>query len=130
MTEIKNKEGQSLINFRRALANLEMSVALPVKEPRDMSGIIKDFEMAYELSWKVLKRKLREEGHQTLGAKDVYSKAYQLGYLKKEQPWLSMIQDRNLTAHVYDEESALRIVERIKKSYLSELQDLAAMLSN
>ena len=45
-------------NFKKALANLERSLASPISEPRDLSGILKDFEMSYELSWKVLKKRL------------------------------------------------------------------------
>ena len=41
-------------SFRRALAALERSVGTPVTEPRDLSGIVKDFELLYELSWKTL----------------------------------------------------------------------------
>jgi len=80
-------------NFLRALENLKHSVGTPVLEPRDASGILKDFEMVYELSWKVTKKILREAGHETLGAKDVFSKAFQLGYLEQESPWLEMIHD-------------------------------------
>ena len=48
------------INFKKAHENLLQAVSTPVTEPRDLSGIIKDFEMTYELSWKVLKKVLRE----------------------------------------------------------------------
>lgn len=93
------------------------SLSTPVTEPRDLSGIIKDFEMVYELSWKVLKKKILEDGHQSLGAKDVFTKAYQLGYLGEQDVWLEMIVDRNQAAHVYDEKMASQIVERIRNKY-------------
>lgn len=121
---------QSLKNFKKALANLERSVSTPITEPRDQSGIIKDFEMTYELSWKFLKRTLLNQGHQTLGAKDVFSKAYQLGYLDNEKVWLSMIEDRNLTSHVYDEESAMRIISRVKSQYLDAFKKLRHSLES
>jgi nucleotidyltransferase substrate binding protein (TIGR01987 family) len=105
-------------NFVRALANLERSLADPVREPRDLSGILKDFEMTYELSWKVLKKRLRDDGHETLGAKDVFTKAFQLGYLLTESPWIAMISDRNQTAHVYDESDAKKIADRVRAEYL------------
>ncbi len=109
---------QSSENFLRALKNLERSLATPIAEPRDASGVIKDFEMTYELSWKVLKKRLRQDGHDTLGAKDVYTKAYQLGYLKSQDVWLSMIESRNQTAHVYDENDAKKIIDLIRKIYM------------
>lgn len=60
-----NNQNSSEVNFKRALQNLKRSIATPVLEPRDLSGIIKDFEMTYELSWKVLKKRLRNDGHET-----------------------------------------------------------------
>lgn len=117
---------QSTENFKKAFSNLKQSLATPITEPRDLSGIIKDFEMTYELSWKSLKKLLLNQGHQTLGAKDVFTKAYQLGYLTDEKTWLNMIEDRNQTPHVYDEHSAKQIVERIKAAYFEKFQELLA----
>jgi nucleotidyltransferase substrate binding protein (TIGR01987 family) len=107
----------SFINFKRALANLRRSLATPIQEPRDRSGIIKDFEMTYELSWKVLKKLLKTQGHETLGAKDVFTKAFQLGYIQDESAWFKMIEDRTQTSHVYDEAEAQTIVSRIKDKF-------------
>lgn len=115
-------------NFRSWLKTLQLSVAAPIKEPRDLSGIIKDFEMAYELSWKCLKKKLLSEGHETLGAKDVYSKAYKLNYIKDEAVWLDMIRDRNLTSHVYSEKDAKDIVPRVQKTYFQGLSSIGKIL--
>jgi nucleotidyltransferase substrate binding protein (TIGR01987 family) len=123
-------KSSSQVNFIRALQNLERSLATPVAEARDLSGIIKDFEMCYELSWKVLKKILLQQGHQSLGAKDVYTKAYQLNFLNNESNWLSMIDDRNLTSHVYDEQAATAIVEKIRRIYFSELSTLKALIEN
>lgn len=125
-----NKPGSSSVhvNFIRAFQNLKRSLASPIQEPRDLSGIIKDFEMSYELSWKVLKKILKEAGHETLGAKDVFMKAYQLGYLNREDTWLKMIEDRNQTSHVYDESEARKIVARIKAEYSVAFEELAGSL--
>ena len=90
---------RKLGNFEPAVAALSVSVATPVAEPRDVSGIIKDFELAYELSWKTLKAFLASKGEQSGAPKDVLSKAYRDGYLDDEQAWLAMIDDRNLSVH-------------------------------
>ena len=117
-------KSSSHLNFEKALKNLKRSLATPVLEPRDSSGIIKDFEMTYELSWKVLKKFLLKAGHETLGAKDVFSRAYQLGYLKNEKGWLEMIEDRNQTSHVYDEKQAGVIVKKVASTYLALFEAL------
>ncbi len=125
MNEVNKSSSQK--NFVRAVENLKRSFSEPIREPRDLSGIIKDFEMAYELSWKVLKKILLAAGHQTLGAKDVFTKAYQLNYIKNESVWLSMIEDRNQSAHVYDENDARKILKNMS-SYLALYEDLVQKL--
>jgi len=94
MTKISLQSSSSFENLKKSFQNLTRSLSTPVTEPRDLSGIIKDFEMVYELSWKVLKKKILEDGHQSLGAKDVFTKAYQLGYLGEQDVWLEMIMER------------------------------------
>jgi nucleotidyltransferase substrate binding protein (TIGR01987 family) len=111
-------------NLIRAFENLKRSVSTPIEEPRDISGIIKDFELTYELSWKFLKKILLDQGHQTTGSKDVFSKAYQLGFLKEQDVWIEMITDRNQSTHVYDEKDALQLIERIKKNYIPCFESL------
>lgn len=108
----------SFTNLEKSYRNLERSIGAPVTEPRDLSGIIKDFEMVYELSWKVLKKFLESEGLQTSGPKDVFTKAYQSGYISDESIWLAMINDRNHAAHVYDAGEAQKIVDRIRSDYV------------
>lgn len=124
---------QSWLNFQKALRNLERSLSTPVMEPRDLSGIIKDFEMAEELSWKVVKKWLKSQGHDSLGSKDVFSKAFRLGLINDELEYLAMIDDRNQAAHVYDEHEAKLLVERIRDAHLGLLkkleQNLAALLT-
>jgi nucleotidyltransferase substrate binding protein (TIGR01987 family) len=115
-------------NFARAFQNLKRAISTPIQEPRDLSGIIKDFEMTYELSWKVLKKKLKSDGHETLGARDVFSKAFQLGYIHHEKSWLMMIEDRNQTSHVYDENDAKLILERIQQNYLGLFDELLKLI--
>ncbi len=128
MSKSEFKSSSSYLNFKKALANLRLSLKAPILEPRDLSGIIKDFEMTYELSWKVLKKLLKTQGHESLGAKDVFSQAYRLGFLQEEKNWLKMIEDRNQTSHVYDEESAKKIVSRIQSEYEALFIDLIARL--
>ncbi|MBM4252513.1 MAG: nucleotidyltransferase [Deltaproteobacteria bacterium] len=116
--KIKLEGSSSFVNLRKAIANLRRSLATPVAEPRDLSGIIRDFEMVYELSWKVIKKVLLADGVDTTGPKDVLTKAFQLGYIDNEAAWLGMIQDRNNAAHVYDEAAARVLVDRIRSQYL------------
>lgn len=118
----------ALANAEKALANLQQSIAKPVEEPRDLSGIVKDFEIVYELSWKLLKKFLEREGHETGSAREAFAKTHQLGLLKEESIWLKIIEDRNLTVHTYDQKFAMEMCARIGKSYFPEFKGLLALL--
>jgi nucleotidyltransferase substrate binding protein (TIGR01987 family) len=121
---------QKALNFSKALRALEQSIALPVANPRDLSGIIKDFEIVYELSWKSLKAFLEKQGHETGTAKNVFSKAYQLHHLGDEKVWLNMIDDRNLTIHTYDEGLAKTLADHIRSRYVPVFQALEKTLQS
>ncbi len=116
-------------NVHTALQALKQSVTQPVKEPRDLSGIIKDFEIVYELSWKALKTFLENQGHETTSARDAFSKAYQLGFVREQHVWLEMINDRNLTVHTYDRQLAKAMCDRIRQKYSPAFQTLFAVLT-
>lgn len=47
--------------------------------------------------------------------------AYQSHWLEDEAVWLEMLQARNETSHIYNEETARRIYEQIKR-YAPELR--------
>jgi len=115
-------------NWNKAFAALEASLIAPIAEPRDSSGIVKDFEIVYELSWKTLKNFLQEQGHETTSDKDVFKQAYQLKYLSDEATWLSMIADRNLTVHTYDEALANELCARVRDHYVPAFRNLKVVL--
>lgn len=120
----------ALANAEKALTNLRQSVSKPVQEPRDLSGIVKDFEIVYELSWKLLKKFLERNGHETGSAREAFSKAYQLGLISDDSKWLKIIEDRNLTVHTYDKKFAEEMCSRIARDYLPVFETLLAVLKN
>jgi nucleotidyltransferase substrate binding protein (TIGR01987 family) len=120
----------ALQNLKKAFSALEVSAKTPIQEPRDLSGIIKDFEITYELSWKCLKKFLEKEGHEIKSARNAFSKAYQLGYIDHEKEWLAILQDRNLTVHTYDQRFAKEMCDRIKDSYVERFRSLVSLLES
>ena len=115
---------RSVESFRKALAALDRSVAAPVTEPRDLPGIVKDFELLYELSWKTLKEVLESAGHTPGTAREVYQVAYQTNLIGDESGWVEMIEDRNLTVHAYNEGFARELAGRIRDRYLPLFTEL------
>lgn len=117
-------------NFLLVLAALESACSEPIQNQRDVAGIIKSFEFAYELAWNALKEILAIQGVQTSTPRDVFAKAYQNKVIDQEQNWLELMNDRNRTSHTYDQEFAAQMIERIQKSHLPLLQSLKPLLPN
>ena len=75
---------------------------------------IQRFEFTIELFWKVLKKCLAYEKVDTTTPRDVLSKAFQFHLIDDEEIWLSMLDDRNKTSHVYQEAVALAVFKHLK----------------
>lgn len=115
-----SRTSKTIEHFKKALDALGKSTELPITEPRDLSGIIKDFELVYEIAWKALKKSLEQHGHETGSAREAFATAYQLRWLHNESVWIEMIRDRNLTVHTYNKELAKEMSDRIRQTYVSE----------
>lgn len=113
------------IRWKQRLANLEKSLgalneALSIDEPdyTQKAGIIQFFEMTFELSWNVMKDYLTGQGFQdVLSPRQSIKKAFETGLVQNGQLWLQALEDRNLTSHAYDEETADEIVRDIREKY-------------
>ena len=93
-------------------------------------GAIQRFEFCAELAWKALREYLLAQGYAEINSpKAVMRQAYGDGILEEEGPWLQLIQDRNLTSHLYDESAAGAIYQRIAGQYAPMLARLAAFLT-
>lgn len=81
-------------------------------------GAIQRFEFCTELAWKTIREHLLDMGYTEVNSpKAVMKTAFADGLLENEQAWLDMVNDRNLTSHVYDEEQAVRIYDHIRDVY-------------
>lgn len=116
MVDIRWK--QRFNNYSKALQDLSSDIAL--RESRDLSrleekGLVQSFEMVHELAWNVLKDYLEEEAGTSglLGSKDSTREAFKRGLIEDGEVWMDMIKSRNLTSHVYDEETARQIVQNL-----------------
>lgn len=110
----------SLKKLTKALTRLREAVDAP---PSDLQGdaVIQRFEFTFELLWKTLKLFLREKGIEVRTPKDALKEAFRVGWLMEEGTFLQMLDDRNMSAHVYVESTAREIFERIKNKYLDVL---------
>ncbi|MGF7057760.1 nucleotidyltransferase substrate binding protein [Brassicibacter mesophilus] len=115
-------------NFYNALQRLKEGVSeLEKNNVSDVvrDGVIQRFEFTYELAWKTTKEYLEDLGITDRNSpKVVIKEAFVQKLILNEEIWLLMIKDRNMTSHVYKEEMAQEIADRIKKFYVKELEDL------
>lgn len=119
-----NRHEQALDHFNNALAQLEEALTLSVEDTRDRDAIILRFQLSYETCWKALKHCLySHEAIEANSPKSAIKSAYQQGWLgSNETLWLSMIEDRNLIVHTYNEDQAQRIYEHVK-NYATALRE-------
>ena len=116
---------QRLSNYRRALAKLSRAVeTLSDTENLDEAiqelvkeGLIQRFEYTHELAWKVIKDYAEYQGYTDVrGSRDAFRKGLQMGIIENPE-WMDSIEDRNLTSHNYDEDTAQEIYDDIITKY-------------
>lgn len=115
---------QRYSNFESAF--LLLSQALKIKSPSvvERAGLIQFFEMAFELSWKIMKDYERSEGVTAKTPREALKKAFQIGLITEGHTWLDALDDRNLTSHPYKEDVAQAIENRIRERYYSAIAAL------
>lgn len=119
---LKAKCEQSLANLEKAIANLEEAYTITPATRIVIDGTIQRFEIMIELYWKTLKRVLAYTGITASTPREALKAAYAVDLINNESAWLEMLNDRNLTSHIYDEDTALRIHEHVK-SHLPLLKE-------
>lgn len=125
-------QSSKLENLSRALQRL-IEAAQVAKENDDSiirDGLIQRFEFTYELVWKALKEYFELNGIvDKYSPKSVFKEAYAQNLINNEQTWLMIIDDRNLTSHIYNETVAKEIAERIISCYVKEFEVLTQKLA-
>lgn len=113
-------------SFAQAIARLGDALTAPETDlSRDAA--IQRFEFCFELAWKVIQERARTEGLDCQSPKGCFKLAYKNSWIGEEAGWLAMVEDRNRTAHTYDEALARTVYRRLS-GYLPLFQSLAAAL--
>jgi len=77
----------------------------PVQQETFRSGIIQNFEIAYELCWKTMKRWIEENVSPDVlfGAPriELFRRAAENGLIDNVEKWMTFHQARNSTSHIY-----------------------------
>lgn len=117
-----------LENFERSINKLEEVLRLEKTEiSRDSA--IKRFELCFDLSWKAIKEYARISGIECYSPRECFKTALQLKLIEHNEKWLEMIDDRNLTVHLYKEELSEEIYQKLPE-YLEMFKDLLERLKS
>lgn len=113
-------------SFKKALITFEELIKdNPTDVERDAA--IQRFEYCFELAWKSLKEALKKEGftiEELSSPKKVIKTAFQAGYIVNDEIWITMLQERNLTSHTYNEQLAKDIYNDFESFYEAMLRVL------
>jgi nucleotidyltransferase substrate binding protein (TIGR01987 family) len=115
--------------YEKALKRLDQAIHLPLEESIVVDGIIQRFVFTYELARKLMKDFLEYEGITNIHTpRIIFKEACTALQLDNVHDWLSMIIDRNMAPHAYEEEIAMPICERIKLEYIQALNQLLIVM--
>lgn len=104
--------------FKKASQKLDEATQLELKEDIIIDGVIQRFEFTFELSWKLMKTFLEYTGITDIKSpRGAIKEAFTFGLINDGENWIGMLVDRNKTSHIYDEEEARLIYEKIKNIY-------------
>jgi len=109
---------QRYSNYIKALDLLENALKIEQPDVVQRAGIVQFFEMCSELSWKLLKDYLEEQGFIEINTpRNAIKKAFEIGLIEDGHSWMDLLVDRNLSVHTYDEEKALNLDALIHSKY-------------
>ncbi|WP_457622327.1 nucleotidyltransferase substrate binding protein [Persephonella sp.] len=109
--------------FEKALERLEEAANI-AKDELDRDGTIQRFEFAVELLWKTLKAILEYQGIDCYSPRNCIKEAFKANLIDDDEIILDMLEDRNLSSHIYSEATSKEIFTRIKNIYIPYLKRL------
>lgn len=75
------------------------------------------FELTYEVAWKLLQVLLRDEGYEVRSPKQAFQEAFTLGWITDEEIWAEIIDARSMAVHVYREQYAKQLFQKLSRYY-------------
>ena len=126
-----------LHNFQKAYERFASSVDRKEEFHKEGYGdiyldlVVKRFEFTYEMSWNCIKRYLDYVGIECYSPRDCFKEAFSQKIIADETVWIDMIEQRNISSHVYDEDEIKEILGKIgdyKNAFQWLLQSLEERL--
>ena len=113
---------KKLDNFSNCLCVLQHAdFALAANDEIYRTGVVGQFSLTFELSWKALQAVLRlhgAEGAETGSPREILQLGYKMGFVEDEAVWLAMLKKRNVMVHIYDELEVDELLLLIRDSFI------------
>ncbi len=108
-------------NLSKAADFLAKTLAVPQSDIQQAAAI-KAFDFCFELSWKVLKERLLEEGIEVATPRGALRAAGDAGMIGSVEEWLGYLAARNLTSHTYNQPVADQVYAVIGGGFVNAVQ--------
>ena len=118
---------QRFENLDKALHRLREALYGTAQEPSNhlyQIALIGAFQFTFELSWKTMKDYLVYSGVQVSLPRDVIKQAFHHQLVRDGQVWIDMLEDRNLMAHVSQEQAAVAAGKSIRERYAPAIEQV------
>ena len=108
--------------LEQALKRLKEAAQLePLEIHKD--GTIQRFEFCFELSWKLMQSFVQFSGMECQSPRNCIRISAQLDFIENPEDWIKYLESRNLTVHLYDQETADMVYNKAKE-FISDAQSL------
>ena len=124
MSDLDIRWQQRFAQFEKAFSLLQSAIAIEKPSIVERAGLIQFFEMAFELAWKLLKDFEEAEGFMVKSPRDAIKQAFEADIIAQGHDWIDALEDRNLTTHTYNEETAIHVERKIRTRYFPLLLQL------
>ncbi len=118
---------QRFQNFEKAFLLLDDVIDTDLNDfsQLEKEGLVQRFEKLIELSWKVLKDYLENQGNDDVeNGKKAIRQAFVDGIITNAEEWMETLPKRNLTSHTYNEDILKETVEYIQDKFYPIVRDL------
>lgn len=119
---------QRFQNFEKVFLNLEKALSKSSVSELERAGLIKLYELTFELAWKTLKDYLEDKAIPVKYPRDTIKEAFKYELVEDGELWLEMLGNRNLMVHTYDESRAKLAHKLIADKYFKALKQVIEKL--
>lgn len=102
-----------LLELKNALAKLDEGLQQTNPSQLEQDGVLQRFEFTFELAWKVIQEFAQIQGLEVASPREAIRVGAQTGIIDTPEDWLIDLKNRNLTTHIYDEQTAQEIFRQI-----------------